>query len=184
MLQVEDGVAGVLGPGAAAVVAVGEVLGLEGLAVAGARRVAGVDGDHAWLAGGAEAAGIVLVHDRAAGEDHDAVFFGERHGQFLPVDEVAADGVAPTHVAPGVAERVVLVEEVVFAVEPDQAVGVVGPVLARREMELRAIGFAVRLAKCRGQARDEKEQEAPHWNRYLAPAGRPVLSHDKTVGTP
>ena len=35
---------------------------------------------------------------------------------------------APTHVAPAVAERVVLVEEVVFAVEEDQAVGVVGPV--------------------------------------------------------
>ena len=109
---------------------------------------------------------------------------GERDRQFLPVDEIAADGVAPTHVAPGVAERVVLVEEVVFAVEPDQPVGVVGPVLARRKMKLRAVRLAIGLAKCRGQASDEKEQEARHWKSYFVPAGRPVLSQDNTVGTP
>jgi len=130
-VEIEHGVGGVLGPGAAAVVAVGEVLRLEGLAVGGARGVAGVDGDQARLTGCTEAAGIVLVHDGAAGEDHDAVFFRESDGHFLPVDEIAADGVAPTHVAPGIAEGVVLVEEVVFAVEPDEAVGIVGPVLAR-----------------------------------------------------
>src|ERR1019366_81227 len=38
-IQVEDGIGGVLGPSAAAVVAVGQVLGLERLAVGGARRV-------------------------------------------------------------------------------------------------------------------------------------------------
>jgi hypothetical protein len=80
--------------------------------------VAGVDCHEARFAGGAEAAGIVLVHHGASREDHDAVLFRESDRQFFPMDEIAADGVPPTHVAPGVAERVVLVEEVILAVEP------------------------------------------------------------------
>lgn len=51
--------------------------------------------------------------------------------------EVGTDGVAPTHVAPFVAERIVLEEEMVFAFEIDEPIRIVGPVPARREMKLR-----------------------------------------------
>ena len=91
----------------------------------------------------AEAARVVAVDDGAAGEDHHAAFFGEGDIEVLPVEEVGADGVPPTHVAPEIAEGVVLVEDVPFAVVIDEAVGVVGPVGLRSEVELRAEGFVV-----------------------------------------
>ena len=53
--------------------------------------------------------------------------------------------VAPTHVAPLIAERIVLKEEVIFAFEKDQAIGIVGPVLLRRKMKLRAVELIVGL---------------------------------------
>ena len=45
----------------------------------------------------------------------------ERDGQVLPAHEVAADGVAPAHVTPAVPLGVVLVEQVILAVEEDAA---------------------------------------------------------------
>ena len=80
----------------------------------------------------------------------------ERDGQFLPMHEIAADGVAPAHVAPRVAEGVVLEEEVVFAFEVDEAVGIVGPVAGRGEMVLRAEGL---VAGCRGGEEEEPDRE-------------------------
>jgi hypothetical protein len=50
------------------------------------------------------------------------------------VDEVLAYGMTPAHMAPGVALRVVLVEHMVFTAIVDQSVGIVDPVLFRREM--------------------------------------------------
>ena len=91
----------------------------------------------------AEAASVVVVDDDAAGEDHDAVIFGDGDGQFVPVKEVGADGVAPTHVSPLVAEGVVLEEEMVFVLEEDESVGVVGPMFGGREVDLRAVGLVV-----------------------------------------
>ena len=88
-------------------------------------------------------AGVALVDDGAAGEDHDAVVLGERHGQFLPMHEIAADRMAPTHVSPRIAERIVLKKEVVFAVEVTKPIRVICPVLARRKMVLRPVGLIV-----------------------------------------
>lgn len=59
-----------------------------------------------------------------------ALVFGgaDGDGKVFPVDEVAAAGVAPVHVAPEGAVGVVLVEEVVPAAVEDGAIGVVAPV--------------------------------------------------------
>ena len=50
---------------------------------------------------------------------------------------------APMHVAPFPAIRIVLVKEVILPLVPHQPIGVIQPAAARREMELRAILFAV-----------------------------------------
>ena len=84
-----------------------------------------------------------MIDDNAAGEDHDAVFFGQGDGQFVPMEQITADGMPPTHVAPYITKRVVLVEEMVFAFEEDEAVGIVGPMHTWGEMELRAEGLVV-----------------------------------------
>ncbi len=91
----------------------------------------------------AEPASIRLIDDDAASEDGNVVFFRQSYGQFLPVQKVCADCVAPAHVTPGIAKGIVLIEEMVFAFEEDEAVGVVGPVSARGEVKLRAQGLIV-----------------------------------------
>ena len=65
------------------------------------------------------------------------VLLAQGDRQVLPAHEVAADGVAPAHVAPAVPLGVVLVEQVILAVEEDQPVGVVDEVLRGREVEQR-----------------------------------------------
>src|ERR1700761_2690656 len=124
-VEIEDGVAGGLRPVAAFVEADGEVLGLadsfRGLGVAGG------DGDET-VPVRAEAAGVAMIDDDAAGEDHGVVMFGNGNGKLMPVEEVSADGVAPAHVSPLIAVGVVLKEEVVLALEEDEAVGIVRPV--------------------------------------------------------
>ncbi len=54
------------------------------------------------------------------------------------MQHVVTDGVAPTHVPPLGALRIVLVEEVVFALVVDEAVGIVHKILGGREVKLRA----------------------------------------------
>ncbi len=61
--------------------------------------------------------------------------------------QVFADGVCPGHIAPVDAGWIVLEEKVVLALVINEAVGVVGPVYARGEMELRAILFIVEGAR-------------------------------------
>src|SRR5262245_48965219 len=55
----------------------------------------------------------------------------ERDRLVFPIDEVLAAKVAPMHVSPTVAVRVVLVEDVIVAVVVDEAVGVVHPIRRR-----------------------------------------------------
>ena len=69
-----------------------------------------------------------MIHDGAAGENHDALVLGNSDRQFAPTNQIAADGVAPTHVAPAVAEGIELEEQMVFAFEINKAVRIVGPV--------------------------------------------------------
>ena len=56
------------------------------------------------------------------------------HRQVLPVDQIGADRMPPTHVPPFRPEGIVLIEKVVFAFVVNQTVRIVGPVLRRSEM--------------------------------------------------
>ena len=141
LADVQHRVAGILGPGAAPVVAVGDLLVLQWLF----RVVPGVDGDERRLAIFAQTAGVLPVHHRAAGEDHHIILFGQSQRQVLPVRQILADGVPPAHVAPRIADRVVLLKEVVLPLEVHHPVGIVHPVDFRREMKLRTITLAVVL---------------------------------------
>ena len=75
--------------------------------------------------------------------------------------EVAADRVAPTHVPPLVAKRIVLVEKMILALEVHRPIGVVAPIPLRAEMELGSkrfrVGCFVRLLHAHG-----RDTEARH----------------------
>ena len=76
------------------------------------------------------------------------------------MQQIGADGVAPAHMAPLVAEGIVLEEEVVLAAKENKSVGIIGPVLARRKVDLRTIGLIVVAALRAGDARGEKKGNA------------------------
>ena len=92
----------------------------------------------------AQSAGVVPIHDGAARKDHLTVLFGQRNRQMLPVDQVAADGVSPAHMAPFIAEGIVLIEQVILALVEDHPVRVVHEILFGREVELRPPRFVVK----------------------------------------
>src|ERR1700751_2602925 len=119
-LKVEYGVSAVPCPCAPIISAVGDILRLARTVwrVAGPR----VNRHHAHSFGITKPAGIVFVYDNAASKGHYAILFGDSDGKFFPVEHVRTYGVAPTHVAPLIAERIVLVEEMVFAMEEDESV--------------------------------------------------------------
>lgn len=115
----QNGVVLIFGKGAAVVGAVGHALNLAVL-VAGR----GIEGNDGILAVSGR---VVLVHHRAAREDVAHRVARNGRLEVLPVYEVAADGVAPVHVAPLGAVGVVLEVEVILAVLIYQSVGVVHP---------------------------------------------------------
>ena len=119
----EDGVALVLGVGAAVVGAVSHALDLSVL-VAGR----GVEGNQSVLA---VAGAVVVVDYRAAREDVPQGVAGDGRCEVFPVDEVFAHRVAPVHVAPLGTVGVVLEIEVILAVFVDQTVGIVHPAVER-----------------------------------------------------
>ena len=103
--MLDHGVASVLVPGGAAVVAVGD-------AFAPAR--AGECRDHGRFGALLETACVVGIDDGTAGEAPVAELPGiEGDGAFLPVHQVTADRVAPVHIAPAPTIRIVLVEKVI-----------------------------------------------------------------------
>ncbi len=80
------------------------------------------------------------------------------------MEQIGADCVAPAHVSPLVSEGVVLEEEVVFALEVDEAVWVVRPVFSGREVHLRAVGLIVGWSLCtRGQSAQSECGDADHF---------------------
>src|SRR5947207_3098491 len=156
LANVEHRIAGKLRPCAATIIAVGNVLVLQRFF----RVMTGIDRDQRRLAVFAEAAAILPVDHSAAGENHHAIFFRERHWKMFPMDEVRADGMSPAHVTPSIAEWVELIEQVVFAVVEDQAVRIVHPVGCRREVELRAEFFSIEFCSATDRDRDNTRQEA------------------------
>ena len=123
--------------------------------------VAGVDGDETRFPSGAESAGVVMIHNDASRENHDAVAFRKSDRQFAPTNQIAADGVAPTHVAPAVAEGIELEEQMILAFEIYKAVRIVGPVAGGGKMELRAERFLISSGlaeKCEGCTEESGSQ--------------------------
>ena len=97
------------------------------------------DGLHGGISGGgvdqherrfavlAKAAGVLPIDDGAAAEHRAHVVRREFVTELLPVNHVAADGVAPVHVAPTPAVGIVLEEQVILAVEVNHPVRVIVP---------------------------------------------------------
>src|SRR3954453_12256964 len=80
--------------------------------------------------------------------------------------EITAHGVPPGHMAPRVPERVVLVEEVILAPVVDEPVGIVHPVLRRREVELRPVELLVGRGRCGARRRGRRgEAQRQHGER-------------------
>ena len=91
----------------------------------------GVDQHERRLAVLAQPACIFPIHHRAAAADRAHVIWRDSIPDFLPVNEVAADRVSPVHVAMRPTVRVVLVEQVILAIEKDQTVWIVVPAATR-----------------------------------------------------
>ena len=135
----EIGLAGILDHGIAFVFGKGEsVVGAVGDALDFLLTVLGEDGDQRAFA---ESGGVVVVNDRAAGEDRAQRIGRKRDGTVVPVDQIRADGVSPVHGSPVAVIGIVLVVEVILAVVPDHAVGIVHPELFGRKMDLRPVLF-------------------------------------------
>ena len=129
-LVADDGVAFVLDESSPAIATVGQAL-------AAAR--AGVGRDDHFVVAVLPAGGVLFVDDGAAGERPVAMFpVVDRDRQLLPMHEVGAHSVPPVHVAPFPAVRVVLKIEMPLAVEVHEAVRIIVPTDALREVELRA----------------------------------------------
>ena len=90
-----------------------------------------------------ESSGILNIHHCAAREYHEILLFRDGNGKLLPVHEIFADGMPPAHVPPTVPKWIVLIEKVIGAVHVYESVRVVGPILFRCEMELRAPGLFI-----------------------------------------
>ena len=99
----------------------------------------GIDGDERRSLSITEPRTIVVINNAATAERHDAVMLGDRQRQMLPVREIPAHGVPPAHVPPRNPRRIVLIEQMVFAVVIDKSVGIVHPMDLRTEMILRPV---------------------------------------------
>src|SRR5438034_10779220 len=101
----DDRIAIVLRPGPAAVVAIDDALAAASVSEGGNEEI---------IVAFLESGGVVLVHDRAAGKAPIVELARiEGDADFLPVQQIRADGVGPMHVAPAPAVGIVLVEQVV-----------------------------------------------------------------------
>src|SRR5665213_1751144 len=94
---------------------------------------------HACLAGCAKPTRIPFIDNHASGKNHFAVVLCDGHRELVPMEEIATDRMSPAHMAPCVPFRVVLIEEVILAVEVNKAVRVVCPVVLRRKVNPRPI---------------------------------------------
>ena len=90
-----------------------------------------------------QGAGVVPIDDGRAGEHGSHGVGFKRVAELMPANEIGADCVAPGHVAPFGAERIVLEKQVILAFIKDQAVGIVDPVFGGGEMKLGAVGFVI-----------------------------------------
>src|SRR5688572_24643054 len=81
----------------------------------------------------------------------------------FPLDQVLAHGMSPTHVAPFVALRIVLVEQMILPLEVDHAVRIVHPVFRWGEVKLRSEWLIVGTSAESGCA-DQHQREQSNRN--------------------
>ena len=143
-VQIEHRIAGVECKAAAAIVAKGQRLALPLRAMA---RCGGIDCHHRIRP---KARTVRSVDHGGPGKDHVCTGLGNRHRQFGPRGQIGADGVTPTHMAPALTFRVVLVKQMPFAGVVDQPVGIAQPVGCGGIVILRSHS---RFLKCEGQAK-------------------------------
>src|SRR6202521_6128587 len=74
-----------------------------------------------------------------------------------PMHHVRTDGVAPAHVSPHISLRVVLVEEMVFALVINEPVGIVHEILGRSEMKLGPPRFVIADVPERNACNEKKD---------------------------
>ena len=168
---VEHRIIGIFGPCPAVVIAVRKALHLPRPVV----RRASVGGDQCPLA---EPRRAVFVDHGRARKDEMLVILEQGGGQFIPRREVAADGMAPRHVPPLLAMRIILVEQVPLAIGEDQPVGVAQPVGGGRIMIERAHRNLMR----RSDARYSRRGSA--WSRQRAPRRRRVARQRRGFSRP
>ena len=143
----DDGIVVVLGPRLAAVVAVGEALREPRPLRVGRRSPrGGIYGHQRRLVAGLKSGRVLPIDDGRTGEDRAELIGANRVFKLPPMNEVVAHRMAPGHVAPLDAVGIVLKEEVILAAEEDEPIGVVEPVAASAEMELRAEQLVVGVA--------------------------------------
>ena len=133
----DDGIAGVAREGHAPVAAHGHALCL-------ALARGGVEGQHRARA---VARDISAVHDTRTAEDCAQRIGPESDGLLLPVDEIAAHGMAPRHILPERAVGIVLIIEMPFAAGVEHAVRVIHPSVERCMVIERAKAFAIGCIK-------------------------------------
>src|SRR5260221_14767350 len=109
-MQIEYRISGIFRPGASSIVAPSEALLLPAIG----RTVSGVNGDQGRFAIVSEPTSVVPINHSAPRKDHPPILLRQCDWKLLPVHQVWADCMAPTHVPPLVPEGVVLVEQVVL----------------------------------------------------------------------
>src|SRR5438034_5302167 len=85
------------------------------------------------------------INDRTPAEHRPQVIGCQHVPEFLPMHQIAADGMTPVHVAPIPTKRVMLIKQMIFAFEINEPVGIVIPAASRREMKLWAQGLTIKV---------------------------------------
>ena len=78
------------------------------------------------------------IDNRTARKNHVPRVFGNGEWQFFPCNQIGADRVTPAHMTPQIAVGIILVEQMIFALKPYEAVRIVDPVFLGREVIKRA----------------------------------------------
>ena len=84
------------------------------------------------------------------------------------MEQIGTNGMPPTHVPPGIAEGIVLIKEMVFALVIDKAIGIICPIVRRREMILRPpVAVTTIVDRRRGNHGDCKEEGDPEFHAAI-----------------
>src|SRR5690606_5075957 len=84
---------------------------------------------------------IFMVHYRTSGKNCSQGVWKERYLLFLPIYKILTDSMSPMHWAPNRTVRIVLVKQMVFAVQINHPIRIIHPTFCRRKVIERAMFF-------------------------------------------